>query len=373
MSEAEITAADRVPQEGDPPWPFDERGVLAAPAGEAIHPEAAPFVLGEAPAAPLMRPPIFASRSSEGGVLAAAASLAAHVLVIGVLLYHAPWDNKGSLQDEDEISVEIVDSLPQTAPSPEPSAEQAQPTASEAKTSDTALAPVPPPNEMTPPVPEVEANAPPADAPPPPIETQAPPPVLSAPALESEAQLPPPPPEPAVRRAEPTKAAPPAVDLAQHERTERLERERRGEAERAAHERAARAAEAAKRLEAQRQETQRQAAQHQEAERQAQAKAAEAAAANAVASAYRGSVLSHLASFKRYPPAARARGVQGNPAVSFSIDASGRVISVSLTRASGDPDIDAEIVAMVHRASPFPAPPPGAPHVFSAGVNFRLQ
>ena len=325
MSEAEITAADRVPQEGDPPWPFDERGVLAAPAGEAIHPEAAPFVLGEAPAAPLMRPPIFASRSSEGGVLAAAASLAAHVLVIGVLLYHAPWDNKGSLQDEDEISVEIVDSLPQTAPSPEPSAEQAQPTASEAKTSDTALAPVPPPNEMTPPVPEVEANA------------------------------------------------PPAVDLAQHDRTERLERERRGEAERAAHERAARAAEAAKRLEAQRQETQRQAAQHQEAERQAQAKAAEAAAANAVASAYRGSVLSHLASFKRYPPAARARGVQGNPAVSFSIDASGRVISVSLTRASGDPDIDAEIVAMVHRASPFPAPPPGAPHVFSAGVNFRLQ
>ena len=84
-------------------------------------------------------------------------------------------------------------------------------------------------------------------------------------------------------------------------------------------------------------------------------------------------MIGHLASFKRYPPAARARGAQGSPAVSFSIDASGRVVSVSLTRASGDPDFDAEIVAMVHRASPFPAPPPGAPHVFSAGVNFRLQ
>ncbi len=84
-------------------------------------------------------------------------------------------------------------------------------------------------------------------------------------------------------------------------------------------------------------------------------------------------MIGHLASFKRYPPAARARGAQGNPSVSFSIDGSGRVVSVSLTRASGDPDIDAEIVAMVHRASPFPAPPPGAPHVFSAAVNFRLQ
>ena len=103
------------------------------------------------------------------------------------------------------------------------------------------------------------------------------------------------------------------------------------------------------------------------------AKAAEDSAAKAAASAYRGLVIGHLAGFKRYPPAARARGAQGSPAVSFSIDASGHVISVSLTRASGDPDIDAEIVAMVHRASPFPAPPPGAPHVFTAGVNFRLQ
>ncbi|MBV8962350.1 MAG: TonB family protein [Hyphomicrobiales bacterium] len=170
----------------------------------------------------------------------------------------------------------------------------------------------------------------------------------------------------------------PAADLAQRERAERLEREKREEAERATRERAARAAENAKHQEAQRQEAQRQAAerqatQRQEAQRQAAAKAAEASANAAAASAYRGIVIGHLASFKRYPPAARARGAQGSPAVSFTIDGSGRVMSVSLTRASGDPDIDAEIVAMVHRASPFPAPPPGAPHLFSAGVNFRLQ
>jgi periplasmic protein TonB len=374
MNEAELNAADRVPQEADAPPPWDDKVSLSAEAGRATRSETVLPSSGEAPASSFpsapMRACAFSSRRSDGGLLAAAASLAAHALVIAGLLLYAPWDGRGSLQDEDEISVEIVDSLPQPASSPEPAAstEQAQPAAPEAKASQIEPAPTQP----SPPAPEAEANPPPAEATPPPVEAQAPPPVDPAPAAESELQTPPPtptPPEPPVRQAEPAKPVPPAVDLAQRERAERLEREKREEAERAGRERAARAAENAKR-----QEAQRHAAQRQEAERQAQAKAAEAAAANAAAaSAYRSSVIGHLASFKRYPPGARARGAQGNPAVSFSIDASGRVESVSLTRASGDPDIDAEIVAMVRRASPFPAPPPGAPHVFSAGVNFRLQ
>ncbi len=386
MNEAELNASDRVPQEADAPPTWDDKVSLSAEAGRATRSETVLPSSGEAPASSFpsapMRACAFSSRRSEGGLLAAAASLAAHALVIAGLLLYAPWDGRGSLQDEDEISVEIVDSLPQPASSPEPAAstEQAQPAAPGAKASKID----PTPAQLSPPVPEAEANPPPAEATPPPVEAQAQPPVVPAPAAESELQTPPPaptpieavapPPEPPVRQAEPAKLVPPAADLAQRERAERLEREKREEAEKAVRERAARAAENAKRQEAQRQEAQRQAAQRQEAERQAQAKAAEAAAANAAAaSAYRSSVIGHLASFKRYPPAARARGAQGNPAVSFSIDASGRVDSVSLTRASGDPDIDAEIVAMVRRASPFPAPPPGAPHVFSAGVNFRLQ
>ncbi|MGC1577181.1 MAG: TonB family protein, partial [Beijerinckiaceae bacterium] len=363
MNEAELNAADRVPQEADAPPPWDDKVSLSVEAGGATRSETVLPSSGEAPASSFpaapMRACAFPSRRSEGGLLAAAASLAAHALVIAGLLFYAPWDGRGSLQDEDEISVEIVDSLPQAAPSPEPAAstEQARPAAPEAKASEVAPAPAQP----SPPVPEAEANPPPAEAMPPPVEAQAPPPVV--PAAESALQTPPPaptpieavapPPEPPVRQAEPAKLVPPAVDLAQRERAERLEREKRDEAEKAVRERAARAAENAKRQEAQRQEAQRQAAQRQEAERQTQAKAAEAAAANAAAaSAYRSSVIGHLASFKRYPPAARARGAQGNPAVSFSIDTSGRVVSVSLTRASGDPDIDAEIVAMVHRASP---------------------
>jgi TonB family protein len=113
-----------------------------------------------------------------------------------------------------------------------------------------------------------------------------------------------------------------------------------------------------------------------EAKRQAEAQAAADAGAQvnlALASAYRGEVMGRLQSFKRYPQAARARGAQGNPAVTFSIDASGRVLSVSLTRSSGDPNIDAESLAMVRRASPFPPPPPSAPRAFSAGLNFHFQ
>jgi periplasmic protein TonB len=381
MNEAELNAADRVPQGGDAPPLWDERDSASLEAGGTTRSQTALPSSGEAPASSSpsvpMRVRAFSPRASEGNLLAAAASLAAHALVIASLLFYAPWDGKGSLQDEDEISVEIVASLPQPAPSPEPAAstEQAQPAAPEAKASDPAPAPVPPTVSETPApqVPPAEASPPPV----PPVEAQTPPPT---PAPNEAA---PPPPEPPVRQAEPEKIMPPAEDLARRERAERLEKEKREEAERAVRERASRAAENAKRQEAQRQEAQRQeaqrqeaqrqAAQRQEVERQAQAKAAEAAANAAAVSAYRSSVIGHLASFKRYPPAARARGAQGNPSVSFSIDGSGRVVSVSLTRASGDPDIDAEIVAMVHRASPFPAPPPGAPHVFSAAVNFRLQ
>ncbi|MFI5012845.1 MAG: energy transducer TonB [Hyphomicrobiales bacterium] len=188
---------------------------------------------------------------------------------------------------------------------------------------------------------------------------------LPAPVMPSEVGLAPPsaPPKAALVAEEPPRDEAAAARLRAQRRLQQAKRELEAKADAAqaeAKERAARGA--------------------QDAKRRAEAKAADASAAKARAQtdlvavlAYHGIVIGHLAGFKRYPPAARARGAQGNPVVAFSVDASGRVVSVSLTRGSGDTDIDAEIVAMVHRASPFPAPPPGAPHAFSAGVNFRLQ
>jgi TonB family protein len=84
-------------------------------------------------------------------------------------------------------------------------------------------------------------------------------------------------------------------------------------------------------------------------------------------------VIAHLSRFKRYPDAARSREAEGTPVVAFALDGSGRVTAASLARSSGHPDIDAEAVAMVRRAVPFPAPPPGAPRSFSASIGFRLR
>ncbi|MFI5011246.1 MAG: energy transducer TonB [Hyphomicrobiales bacterium] len=100
---------------------------------------------------------------------------------------------------------------------------------------------------------------------------------------------------------------------------------------------------------------------------------ARSAASPAAIGAYGGQVKSHLNAYKHYPESARSRGAQGRPSVSFSLDASGRVTSVSLSHSSGQADLDAEAVAMVRRASPFPAPPPGANRTFNAGIDFGLH
>lgn len=88
---------------------------------------------------------------------------------------------------------------------------------------------------------------------------------------------------------------------------------------------------------------------------------------------YRGLVAAHLARYKRFPVDARSRGDQGVASVSFSLDAGGRVTSVALVRGSGVASLDQEVQAMVHRASPFPAPPGGRAMSFAVPVSFRLQ
>jgi TonB family protein len=100
---------------------------------------------------------------------------------------------------------------------------------------------------------------------------------------------------------------------------------------------------------------------------------AEAAASPGAAASYRSQVIAHLTRFKRYPLGAETRGAEGTPVVSFSLDGGGRIASVALARSSGHSDIDAETLAMVRRAVPFPAPPPGAPQAISAAISFQLR
>lgn len=84
-------------------------------------------------------------------------------------------------------------------------------------------------------------------------------------------------------------------------------------------------------------------------------------------------LMAHLERRKTYPPGAKARGERGTVHVRFSIDASGNVLSVRLARSSGFPDLDREVLALVRRASPVPAPPPGANRTITAPVRFSAR
>ncbi len=241
--------------------------------------------------------------------------------------------------------------------------------------------PEPPPPEPDPPVQVAEAQ-PLVDLPPPEplaLAEPEPPPRRLAEVQLPDVEVPPPEPPPPlflpkpeeppapVQMVEAGPVQPPPVaspaplpppDLA------RREQERRKAAE-----------EARRKQEQVRQEQARRDAQ---ARREAQQKAAAAAPRPAAASAgdiasFKARVAGKLASSKRYPDAARSRGATGVAVVSFRIDASGNPSGVSLAKSSGHADLDAETLAMVRRAAPFPAPPQGAPTSFSVPINYNLR
>ncbi len=84
-------------------------------------------------------------------------------------------------------------------------------------------------------------------------------------------------------------------------------------------------------------------------------------------------LMSHLERRKRYPSESRSNREEGTAYVRFRIDDSGNVLSVSLSRSSGYPRLDQEVVEMVRRASPVPAPPPGVNKTITAPVRFNLR
>ncbi|MBN9083062.1 MAG: hypothetical protein BGP04_02560 [Rhizobiales bacterium 62-17] len=82
--------------------------------------------------------------------------------------------------------------------------------------------------------------------------------------------------------------------------------------------------------------------------------AASAPVSGASMASWRGSLIAHLNRYKRFPAGANSAG---SASVAFTIDRSGRVLSSSLVRSSGDAALDGEAVAMMRRASPVPQPP----------------
>jgi protein TonB len=61
---------------------------------------------------------------------------------------------------------------------------------------------------------------------------------------------------------------------------------------------------------------------------------------------------------KRYPSEARSRGEQGVTRLAFRIDHDGHLLSSRIVASSGSAALDAEALALLQRAQPFPPPPP---------------
>lgn len=88
------------------------------------------------------------------------------------------------------------------------------------------------------------------------------------------------------------------------------------------------------------------------------------------------SLVFHLNKHKKYPHAARSNGHEGVANVSFTIDRSGKVISVHLDKSSGSDLLDQEAIEVLNRASPFPTPPSDVPNLtinLSLPIQFRIK
>ncbi|WP_421566604.1 energy transducer TonB [Ochrobactrum sp. EDr1-4] len=84
-------------------------------------------------------------------------------------------------------------------------------------------------------------------------------------------------------------------------------------------------------------------------------------------------LMAHLERRKKYPSGAKSRREEGVVYVRFRIDDTGKVLSTSLARSSGWPELDNEVLSLVQRASPVPAPPPSVNKTITAPVRFNRR
>lgn len=84
-------------------------------------------------------------------------------------------------------------------------------------------------------------------------------------------------------------------------------------------------------------------------------------------------LMAHLERHKRYPVSSRRRREQGIAHVRFRIDPAGTVLAADLVRSSSFDGLDGEAVALVMRASPVPAPPPGTNGLITVPIRFSVR
>jgi protein TonB len=87
--------------------------------------------------------------------------------------------------------------------------------------------------------------------------------------------------------------------------------------------------------------------------------------------AYAGLVVAELNRKKFFPAAARAAGITGSVGVAFTIGPSGRVVSQSITRSSGNGALDGAAHAIL--SSLHTPPPPGGRFSTATSIRFNLR
>jgi protein TonB len=104
----------------------------------------------------------------------------------------------------------------------------------------------------------------------------------------------------------------------------------------------------------------------------ASAGSANTAASAASAAAWRGQLVAYLQGNLRYPPGSHGGGAAS---VSFSMSRAGRVLSASLARSAGSPELDAAALDLFRRGAlpPPPADVPGATFTFTIPIRFSAR
>jgi protein TonB len=81
----------------------------------------------------------------------------------------------------------------------------------------------------------------------------------------------------------------------------------------------------------------------------------------AIRTSWQAEVAGWLARYKRYPRLAQEQRQEGTAYLRFTIDRQGRVLASQIEKGSGFSLLDEEVVALIQRAQPLPAPPPEVP------------
>lgn len=91
---------------------------------------------------------------------------------------------------------------------------------------------------------------------------------------------------------------------------------------------------------------------------------------------YNSKVLARLRAAKKYPAAARGKGIEGTAILSFTISSSGKLTSARVVKGAGHALLDSAVIAMARNAAPFPAFPQAiakSQMTFRVPVQFKIN